>query len=974
MKRFLFCTLILLFAASDLYAQLYSTTYRPPGQEWQELRSERFRVIYPAAYRDLAYDALAILELDYEDIQELVGGSLRDFPVILNAGNDASNGFVASFNFRSEVEIAQFKGKSMNPKSGSWFENVLPHELVHALHFSNTNPNTITGSMGIFSRDVERSLHGAAPFGIFEGIAVKHESHNTMTSSGRGNHPFFTNRFNAILDTPGEWSMGQLVQVSVYTPPFDRHYIGGYEFIHWLQNRYGENTTRDAIERHHKHPWFGFGMALRHTTGRSPSELYKEFSDQRLEEERTRRSSLDNPTDHLMEPAPFRATCRNASRPHWLDDDRVLFYGTSCNRTAGFYLWSKSGGNTQQVYEVRTVADHSFGLNRNRTKLLYARYHPDALFDNQFRMDIHELDLITMESRRITHGARVTSPRYGPEGTIYALQSKGQRQQLVELDEDGTVFRSYDMRENATVIEIDVHPEQPQQLAILGRVHGVQGIWFETLPLTEPLFSRDPDIVSVNGSVFDPRWNPDGSKLLFTADGSGTMNIYQKQVETGEITRLTESMFNAMEASWSPDGDKLTLVNQRKNEQLPFVVHNDSLNHQTTDRAGWTADSRIDALMNRPLLNREEDTDRSGWEEQPYRTGFRWLVPRYRMPFIESISPGIDRPAVNFSSVDPLSRHSYTATTTMYASRFWYDVTYRNTAFYPGFRVRVFDQPNVTAINQRFNDETTFQFPTNFTQRGVTLSVPFRYRFEQNVRTTSLLVEPEYSVRRLQFARLSDARKKQSNAVIQHTIGLKTTLNLRLKQNRRDVQPNSGMVLFTQLRSRLNEEEIFLDFGPGTGGPATLSQRNGIRAGVISYISPLKRYNQSLRTSLQFFSQSSLPIFNTESVYSSFFRQIPLQGIHDVGVFGARYTIPLTYPDDGGLLIPAYLANLYLVLFSQTVGNLADGGRTLLSDSNTVVGAGLRSRVRFGNLNLDLGVAFGWDTGLQRGAVLIGDF
>lgn len=973
MRTILLSALILVFAGTDLYAQLYSTTYRAPGQDWQELRSERFRVIYPAAYRDLAYETLTILELDYNDIQDLVGGSLRDFPVILNAGNDASNGFVASFNFRSEVEIAQFKGKAMNPKSGSWFETVLPHELVHALHLSNSNPNTISGSMGIFSKDIERSFHTAAPLGILEGIAVEHESHNTMPQSGRGNHAFFTNQFNALLDTPGEWSMGQLVQTTTYTPPFNRHYVGGYTFINWLQNEYGDNATRDAIEWHHKHPWFGFGMALRRTTGKSTSALYKEFSADQKEREEARRASLDNLTEERKNPVEFRASCRNASRPVWLDNDRVLFYGSTCNRTTGFYLWSESKQETIQVYEVGIVGDVSYGLNHNRTKLLYSRYHPDPLFDNQFKADIHELNLITMQSRRITNGARVVSPRYGPDGTIYALQTTGQRQQLVEIDSNGSVHKSYRLAENSSVIEIDVHPDQPNKLAILGRLNGVQAVWFESLPIDDPLFSREPDLVSVNGSIYDPHWHPDGNKLLYTSDGSGTMNIYQKDLGSSEVVKLTESMFNAMEASYSPGSGKLALISQRKNEQLPFTTEFDSLNYEITDRSDWVADSSILERMNRPLLNRDEEADTSEWSEQPYRTGYRWLIPRYRVPFIESISPEIDRLALNLSSADPLSSHSYTATSTMFASRLWYDVTYRNTSFYPGFKLRVFDQPNVTAVNQRFND-TRYQFPTNFTQRGVTLSIPFRYRFEQNVRTTALLVEPEYSVRQLQFARLSDARKKQSNAVVQHTIGLNTTINLRLKQNRRDLQPNSGIVFFNQLRSRLNEEEIVLDFGPGTGGPTPLLQRHGIRTGVITYISPLKRFNQSLRISAQTFSQSSLPIFNNTSIYSSYFRQTPLPGIHNVGVFDTRYTIPLIYPDDGGLFVPAYLSNIYMVLFSQTVGNLTDGGRTLLSDSNTVVGAGIRSRVRLSNLAFDVGIAFGWDIGLGQGAVLIGNF
>jgi hypothetical protein len=144
-----------------------------------ELNTERFRLIYPARYQEVAYRSLSILESEYSDIQNLVGGDMHRFPVILNPENDRSNGFVSALNFRSEVELSPIISKTMNPKSGNWLELVLPHELVHALHFSS-DPESVTRLLTIFSPDMRRSVHGAAPAGFLEGIAVQYESHNTI--------------------------------------------------------------------------------------------------------------------------------------------------------------------------------------------------------------------------------------------------------------------------------------------------------------------------------------------------------------------------------------------------------------------------------------------------------------------------------------------------------------------------------------------------------------------------------------------------------------------------------------------------------------------------------------------------------------------------------------------------------------------------------------------------------------------------
>src|SRR6056297_3654148 len=165
MKKFSLLLVLSALFFCDASAQFYGTQYRTPGQNWRQLQTEQFRIIYPARYDSLARETLAVLELEYDNVQSLVGGDLRDFPVILNPDNDRSNGFVAPFNFRSEIEIAPFMGKTLSPQSGSWFETVLPQELVHAMHFS-VNNSSITQLLDLFSPDMRRSVHAAAPFGF----------------------------------------------------------------------------------------------------------------------------------------------------------------------------------------------------------------------------------------------------------------------------------------------------------------------------------------------------------------------------------------------------------------------------------------------------------------------------------------------------------------------------------------------------------------------------------------------------------------------------------------------------------------------------------------------------------------------------------------------------------------------------------------------------------------------------------------
>jgi TolB protein len=59
----------------------------------------------------------------------------------------------------------------------------------------------------------------------------------------------------------------------------------------------------------------------------------------------------------------------------------------------------------------------------------------------------------------------------------------------------------------------------------------------------------------------EPLWSPDGRHVLFTSDRSGSAQIYRVPARGGRAERLTfDGSFNA-DASISPDGRRLALVN-----------------------------------------------------------------------------------------------------------------------------------------------------------------------------------------------------------------------------------------------------------------------------------------------------------------------------------------------------------------------------------------------------------------------------
>ena len=81
-------------------------------------------------------------------------------------------------------------------------------------------------------------------------------------------------------------------------------------------------------------------------------------------------------------------------------------------------------------------------------------------------------------------------------------------------------------------------------------------------------FYADPDgsnlrPVGVNAWFEYPAWSPDGSRIVFEGAVGGNYEIYVLDVETGEVTQLTDAPGDNSWAIWSPDGASIAFSSER---------------------------------------------------------------------------------------------------------------------------------------------------------------------------------------------------------------------------------------------------------------------------------------------------------------------------------------------------------------------------------------------------------------------------
>ncbi len=967
MKHFLLLILALGFLSQPAYSQIYPTKYRPPDLNWQQLTTPHFNIVFPEGEDSVAYRTARILEYQYPEVQQLVGGELIDFPIVLNNFNDRSNGFVSTLHFRSEIEIPTIKGKTMNPRSGNWLETVVPHELVHALHHSHLK-GIWANILSIFSPDGARSLHGTVPLGVHEGIATYHETAGVAPNGGRGTYPYFSNQFDAIFDGTHRWSMGQMLATSSYSRPFDRHYIGGYEFTDWLHQTYGDSTTNKSIDFFIRWPFLGYGTALRHTTGKWPGQLYDRFEEGHKKEIETKGAPSYEPL-----PIPYEgATIR---RPIWLSNQQLLMYGSFYNAEQGFYSYSLSDNSMDPLLETRSVQDYNYDLSQDRTKLLFSDYRSSSIYDNTFKMDLFELDITNGSVERLSGNLRAFAPVYRKNGFL-ALQTDQESTALLRLSStnSGPGADSRISLPDTEFVSVKPNPANPQQLAIVANRRGLQGLWFANADSIRQQLSSPPDISFMEGSVFDPAWHPKGDRIMFSSDHTGTMQLYEYDFSDNLVTQITTADFNAMEGSYSPDGERIAFIIQRDNERLPVILDRTEFLNLQVSYSRWTSTPKKIDLMAQKELGASLKKESTRWDVSDYQSNGEWLLPRAISPFYEEVSNSNTYEAgFNLNSNDLLQRNSYHLGISYVQNRLWYDLNYRHKGFFPGFELNAFSEPRFSSISFETQSGTEETFTLLQQDQGFSLGMPTRFILENNAHFSSVGFTPSLKMEGTRFFELDHNGNPASDFANSFRANLFAFVNYKLQRNIRDLQPNSGLIFFSELEQSFSSRvtniqtenyQIEVNFPKPTAW----------RSGLIFFTAPLKLWNQSLRIGIEGLTQTA-PTFDTQNLVSNGFSEPVFPTSRNLMSFNTRYTIPLFYPDNGGFLFPAYLSSVYLVGFSDTVADLdKNTSDNFFEASRTVFGIGLRTRFRISNLTFDMGVAIGFEPTRNQIKPFIGNF
>ena len=193
-----------------------------------------------------------------------------------------------------------------------------------------------------------------------------------------------------------------------------------------------------------------------------------------------------------------------------------------------------------QIYTINADGTGNAKLITAAIGLNHLEFSPDGkkialvgYMDNtNTTWSIHTYDVAAEALKRITNNNGVwdTDPSWSPNGSMIAFTK---------------IYQSQNMKNETWVMNADGSNQ---------RYIGVPG--------------------------FQPKWSPDGTKLIYAANSSGNWEIYSCNIDGSGIQRLTNNTSDEFGPSWSPDGKKILFTSSRDGNSEIYVMNSDGSQQQ----------------------------------------------------------------------------------------------------------------------------------------------------------------------------------------------------------------------------------------------------------------------------------------------------------------------------------------------------------------------------------------------------------
>lgn len=611
-----------------------------PDREWRTIRSEHFHVHFTPELEHVARRAAVHAESAWVALARHLPRPRGTIDLLISDEFDVSNGFaMPSPSNRIVVYANPPVVESALRFTDDYLQLLVTHELAHIFHLDHVG-GVWALLQKVFGRSPMLFVNGYQPRWMVEGLAVYYES--LLTGAGRivGSEHRMLARAATL-----EHTFPRIDQLSYANPRFPYAY-GAYAygslFIDRLADVHGDSALSRYITRGSRRliPW-DLNRPARRAFGRSLTAEYRAWASALAAERPPRQPPLPLWEDLTVDGV-------YASFPRWLDDSTLIYTGTPGRESYAAFLLGIRGSPRGPVIERERIARRHTPSPQNRLNdgsLLYAELEYTGPFT--MRSDLF-LDDRRGNRRRLTRGARLSSPDVRHDHTVVAMQTIPGGTRLALRSPAGAVTAITPGGLDEQWSEPRWSPDGRRIAAIRWTRGGTSSVVVldETGRVLRTLVSER----TVNAT---PSWSPDGQWVYFSSDRGGITNLYRARADTagGPVTleRVSDAQTGLFEPQPSPGGRSLAAVVFRADGYHIGRAPMDSMRAEIAPAIGTVAPRTAvpAAASDAPA------TAYSSW---------RMLLPTSWIPYLEAgLSDNSTRIGALVSGHDIAGRHAYQA-------------------------------------------------------------------------------------------------------------------------------------------------------------------------------------------------------------------------------------------------------------------------------------------------------------------------
>ena len=171
--KFVFFLFLIFILSSRGYSQYYSTGQDPASIRWRRIKTERYKLIYPAPFEKKAQYLANIMDIICRNETTTLSARVPRIPVILHTQSVTSNGLTVWAPKRIEL----YPCAPQQTYSEEWLEQLAIHEYRHAIQISKINQGFSKALSYVFGEQITGGILGLyVPTWFLEGDATVTET------------------------------------------------------------------------------------------------------------------------------------------------------------------------------------------------------------------------------------------------------------------------------------------------------------------------------------------------------------------------------------------------------------------------------------------------------------------------------------------------------------------------------------------------------------------------------------------------------------------------------------------------------------------------------------------------------------------------------------------------------------------------------------------------------------------------------